>query len=282
MNTLNQYLRDTRRTIRDVSGLFEVSGRSPGVGGREHLQDMDMASAAISPEMAFQNRRMDRNGQFLDFEVPSAIRRRAVWDWLQGLPDPIRNNPQELYVSYTTLASGHDFIFEGRPSVSLTCPNSCLLTLSNFLKGSITAQREDDTADPYFMEDRAESGHMGSSEPQFHAPDSTDTEYILQEERALNIGAPASPRLSAIHVQARPALAESSRVRNRVMQNLRRISGVLPRDAEDGPQVPADAPRIVSPPGTQAPRQGQTAHSVRRRQFVGTYIWTWTELPPRS
>ena len=61
---------------------------------------------------------------------------------------------------------------------------------------------------------------------------------------SIHAGNPTSTRSNAIRRQPREALSEGSNVGNRVARNRRDISGIIPRDAEDGPQIPIDAPRV--------------------------------------
>lgn len=64
------------------------------------------------------------------------------------------------------------------------------------------------------------------------------------ENISILAGGSTSTRANAIRRQHREALAEASNVGNRVVRNRRDISSIIPRDAEDGPQIPIDAPRV--------------------------------------
>ena len=92
VNTLNQYFGTSRRVVREDRRL------SPELSERDSRQKP--ISAKVSPGMAFQNRRIDKSGQFVDFKVPSGVLRKAVRDWIQNLCDPAQMDPQELYVSF--------------------------------------------------------------------------------------------------------------------------------------------------------------------------------------
>lgn len=97
VNTLNQYLGNTRRILCDASGFFEDRRLSPELVARPY--PASIASVTVGPERAFQMRRLDENGNFVDYGVPGAARRRAIWNWLHELPDPLDFHPDELYVS---------------------------------------------------------------------------------------------------------------------------------------------------------------------------------------
>ena len=79
VHTLNQYLGGNRRRIVRVnSGSLEHRRPSPDLGGRVYAASA--ASATTGPDMAFRNRHLDKDGRFVDFEVSSKVRLKAIWD----------------------------------------------------------------------------------------------------------------------------------------------------------------------------------------------------------
>lgn len=81
VNTLNQYLGNRRRIIRDTNGSLEHRRPSPDFGGRVYAASAAIAaSATTGPDMAFRNRRLDEEGRFVDFEVSAKVRLKAIWD----------------------------------------------------------------------------------------------------------------------------------------------------------------------------------------------------------
>ena len=277
VNTLNQYLGNTRHIFRSPSGPFEDRGHSPDLDVREYPQNM--VSATVSPDMAFQNRRVDENSDFVDFQVPGAARQSAVRTWLQGLPDPLRLDPQEIYVSCTGLQS-QVFGLNCRFTTSICpedIPSEKPLTMFDLPKGPIVG-REDEPIDSSSGPEGARPAPPTASQPDAQGRATLIIPDLHQGNLDRFVGEPASPRLTPTQAHARPALVESSEVRNRVVQNLRDVSGTLPRDAEDGPQVPEDAPHIGSPLEGQILPPGEPI-PAQRPQFAGTLISIWAEWP---
>lgn len=150
----------------------------------------------------------------------------------------------------------------------------------SLFKGPIVAQQEDEPADPGATQEDAEPEFdpLAPSESDIHGQGSLRATRTRQTIRNSLVSDPSSVAITAIQIQARPALAEGSQVRNRLTRSLRGASGNVPRDGEGGPQVPEDALRIGSPQETQHPHRGR---QTSRRPQTGTYKWTWTESSSR-
>lgn len=151
-----------------------------------------------------------------------------------------------------------------------------MLTSSDLLKGPIAAQEEDGPTLPGC--ERQKARPVSDCVPPFE-PDSPNTRARVvppgcRDSIGQLTGYPAAPVITDDHVITRPVLRDGNHVRNRVMENLRNVSGVLPRDQEDDPPVPNDAPRIVSSQAPQNPGAGAAAPSGTP-QFTGTYTWVW-------
>ncbi|MBE3047336.1 hypothetical protein IMZ48_33410 [Candidatus Bathyarchaeota archaeon] len=123
-----------------------------------------------------------------------------------------------------------------------------------------------------------ESDPLPPSDPNVQGQSNPTDPRTSRETRNNLRGDPTSARISTTHIHARTALAEGSLVRNRVMRNLRDILGNVPRDAEDGPQVPTDAPRVESPQEAMEPDRGR--QRTRGHPLDGMYKWTWAESSP--
>ena len=139
---------------------------------------------------------------------------------------------------------------------------------------------EDKPTDPGSSQaDVPDSATPPSSESNVVQDDSNPTDPRTSWEPRNNFrGDPTPARVRTTHIFARPALAEGSHVRNRVIRNLRDISGNVPRDAEDGPQVPTDAPRVESPQEAMDTHHGR--QSTQGTPLDGMYKWTWDESSP--
>lgn len=263
----HQNLKGDRLVVREPSGHSEDGSLSPEPNEPSCPQKKP-TSGKVTPETAFQMRRRDKSGRFVDFQVPDRIIQKSVRDWIQELRDPAQMDPRELYVSLLLL----------HPRGSWT-----MLTTPDLLKGPIVAQKEwgpiypglkrqeprpvlvpDTPPEPAAQTTSAPAAQRG------HGPGTT---------RPLP-GQPASPIAADGNVNARPVLQDGEHIRNRVIQNLRDVSGALPRDEEDGPQVPDDAPRVASSQGPQDPSPGGATPSGPS-QFTGTYAWVWTATRTR-
>lgn len=105
--SLNSYLVISCRILCDRSGVFEdrhtpvdFSLRLPSTPANP---PGNSGSVTLGLEMAFQRRFLDgRNGQFVDIRVPDGATMRDVWEWIDGLGDPLDMDPYELYVSFAS------------------------------------------------------------------------------------------------------------------------------------------------------------------------------------